>query len=346
MILNAYAVLVGFLALFRLALALMVIGLAIAAWRRWRPAADPETRRIVEDRCYLLYLLAFLLIGSNVVSWPLFYLLLQSYVPQWPGVMCVYGVTQIGAGSLGSSRFLPGLIRALEAMKPALVFASGAWFVLYLINRQTQTAPLLRRILVLVAAVGTLAVADAGVELTYLVIPKKEDFLFGGCCTAAFDSDSRASRFLPHALVGDHYRPWLVAAFWSITLGMIFALTISALSPAARTQWGLAPLLAGALLSLALGPIFLVEIAAPALLHLPYHHCPYDLIPEVPESMVGVALYLLGSFAVGWACVARWLGACPETRTFLGDKVATLLFVGLVGYLGASVMMAVELALA
>src|SRR3712207_8430081 len=43
--------------------------------------------------------------------------------------------------------------------------------------------------------------------------------------------------------------------------------------------------------------LFLVEEAAPALLGLPYHHCPYDLIPQAPEAVVAVGLFLAGCFS-------------------------------------------------
>ena len=57
-------------------------------------------------------------VGLGLASWPLLYLLLQSYVPEWPDVMCIYGVTRVGAGSVGASRFLPGLVTALQVLKP------------------------------------------------------------------------------------------------------------------------------------------------------------------------------------------------------------------------------------
>src|SRR5262249_49008595 len=161
MIVNSYAILDLFLAALRLLLAAGIVALGFAAWRHSRQAACPGFRKALEDRSYLLFLMALVLLALNLASWPLLYLLLQSYVPQWPGVMCIYGVTQIGAGSLGQSQYLPALLRFLQAAKPALVFASGVWFVLYLINRRTQTAPLMKRILLGLMAVGALAAADA-----------------------------------------------------------------------------------------------------------------------------------------------------------------------------------------
>ena len=132
----------------------------------------------------------------NVLAWPIFYLLLQSYVTEWPGVMCIYGVTRVGAGSLGSSRFLPPLLDTLQVTKPLLVFLSGAWFALHLVDRRTRTAPLTGRVLLLLLAASLLACADAAAELAYLSIPKKEEFLSSGCCTAAF-AEYGPTRFVP-----------------------------------------------------------------------------------------------------------------------------------------------------
>ncbi len=352
MILNTYAILDAFVSLLRLGVGLAVLWLGLAALRGWAGArASPEIvgeeRKALEDRCYLLFLLAGLLLALNVLSWPLFYLLLQSYVPEWPGVMCIYGVTRIGAGSLGSSRYLPGLLTALQVMKPGLIFLSGAWFVLYLVNRATSTAPLTGRVLFVLLAAGLLAVADAGAELTYLAIPKKEQFLSGGCCTAVFDGDQRSSRFLPQARAGEQDVPWLYAAYYAVNGGMVVALAAAVRASRRRLPaGGLAPLLLGALLSLAVNAVFLVEVAAPRLLHLPYHHCPYDLVPRAPESLAAVALFLGGSFAVGWACVVGWLGRAAEARPLLPGAVGQLLHLGCLCYLGSVVMLSVELALA
>src|SRR5262249_21703821 len=233
-----------------------------------------------------------------------------------PGVMCIYGVTQIGRDSAGVSRFLPGLLTALQVLKPAVVFLSGAWLVLHLLNRGTRTAPLTRRILFLLAFLGLVATVDAGLEAAYLVIPKKEELPDAGCCTGAFAESEHAARFVPKALLDEQHRPLLVAAFYGINLGM--ALTCLGLGTRPRRggrAWS-AALLLGALTALPVSAGFLVEVAAPTLLGLPYHHCPYDLVAAAPESLVGVALYFLGTFAVGWAFLAQWLGDCAETSPF------------------------------
>jgi hypothetical protein len=348
MILNAYAVLDGFLILLRLLLAVLVIGLGFAAWRGWRRAASPEARGTVEDRNYLLMLLATVLLFVNLASWPLFYLLLDSYVPEWPGVMCIYGVTQIGKGSEGLSRFLPGLLETLQLLKPVLVFTGGAWAMLYLVNRRSAHSPLMGRALLVLIGMGLLAGVDSLVESAYLVIPKQENFLSAGCCTLALDGQS--DRFLPSAIVGENGRAWQWTAY-----SVVNALMIGGLFAAlARTKWRAAAsakpqavmLLGGALVALPVFGVFLIDVAAPTLLHLPHHHCPYDLLPRAPESVLAIVSFVTGTFAVGWACVTAWFADCPETRPFLAEQVRKLLVVGLFGYLGSAVMLAVEMALA
>jgi hypothetical protein len=347
MILNAYAVLDAFTTLLRLFLGLAVVVLGLSVWRYWTASLLSNRRGFLEDRAYFLFLLAIVLLTLNLTSWPLFYLLLQSYVSEWPGVMCIYGVTQIGAGSLGPSRFLPDLLATLQVSKPVLVFLTGAWFVLYWVNRGTATAPLMPRVLLAATLLGLVAVFDATIEGAYLVIPKKEEFPSSGCCMAVFDAPSRASQLLSGLLSGEDYGPWLYGTYYAVNIGMCLALAGYVRLPSwRRAGLRLVPLGLGALVSWPVNLAFLIGIAAPALLHLAHHHCPYDLLPTAPEGVVAIVLFVVGSFSVGWACLAGWFGNCPETEPFLEQEIGKVLRLGLWGYLGSVTMLSVELALA
>ncbi len=348
MILNGYAVLDCFLTLVRLVLGVLVFALALPAWWRWGRQTSPEARTGLEDRSYLLFLLSAALLVASVASWPLLYLLLQSYVPQWPGVMCIYGVTQVGTGSQGPSRFLPGLLRALQFTKPTLVFLSGAWFGLHLLNRRTRTGAVTGSVLAVLVVLGLLALGDAAAEGAYLVIPKKEEFLSAGCCSGAFDIEAATSRYSPQALMDDRSRPWLWPAYYGINLALIVGLgmcTSRGRPGPALLRWPTL-LLPAAVLAVFVSGLFLVELAAPTLLHLPSHHCAYDLLPQVPQSVAGIALFFLGTFGVGWAVVFRWLADGPETRPFLPAAVRGALALALVGYVGSLALFSIELFLA
>ncbi|MCI0379247.1 MAG: hypothetical protein L0215_16685 [Gemmataceae bacterium] len=345
MILNTFAVLTALVGALRLAFGLLVVALGYTAWRAARRAATPEDRQILEDRCYLVLLLALLLVGLNVASWPLFYLLLQSYVPQWPGVMCIYGVLDIGADSMGPGRYLPDLLLLLQWTKPLLVFVGGAWFVLYLVNRQTQTGPLLARLFAFLIPLGALAAADALAELAYIVIPKKEEFPSGGCCIAPL-----------HGGVAEWYSSqawsaWLgpsgpTFAYVSANLGLLLcSYTFSRKAASPPGKLGLLGLLVGGTGVALVNGLFLAEVAAPRLLGLPCHRCVYDLIPQAPEAILAAAFFVGGFFCLGWACVARWCGDSAESAALLPGTVQLLLRLSFWGIAAAFVMLSLELAL-
>jgi len=343
MILNSYAVLIAFVGLLRLLLGLLVLFLGVAAWRAARRPANAGDRDVLADRFYLLFLMALLLLGLNLASWPLLYLLLQSYVPEFPGVMCIYGVTRIGEGSTGHARYLPDLVRLLQITKPALVFVGGGWFVLYLLNRRSQTAPLLPPLLLLLLPLGALATADAVAELAYVAIPKAEEVPAGGCCTGSGLNDDR---FLPTGFTTESARPWLVAGFYGWTAVLILALFAATRARSFSGRTGLTLLFLGAVAVSVIGGVFLVDVFAPAVLKLPYHHCPYDLVPRAPDAIAAVTLFAAGGFFLGWAWIVRLSGRAPETEPLVPAMVGGLLRLGLWSYLAAVVMLSLELALA
>jgi hypothetical protein len=347
-ILNAYAVLAAFISVLTFLLGLLLMVLGLAAWRQCGRDHSPEGRKHLEDRGALLFLSAFALVGLNLVSWPLLYLLLQSYVPQLKAmgqqVMCIYGVTQFGKDSLGPARFLPEWLRTLQLTKPALVFCGGAWFVLHVVNRRSQTAPILPRVLIAAVILGALAEVDAAAEAAYLVIPKREDEPAVGCCGGVFDDPDHG--LLPTGLVGERAESALWAGYYGLTAALVLGLLTVARPHGDRPRSGwLGVLLAGAILALPVTGLFLIDVAAPRLLHRPWHHCPYELISDVPEAVLAVALFLWGTFCVGWACVADWAGRSPETRPLVADQVRRLSCTAFCCYAASCLMLSVALLL-
>jgi len=141
-------------------------------------------------------------------------------------------------------------------------------------------------------------------------------------------------------------RPWLYSTYYAVNIGMVALLGFGARWFAQRPHARLMTLVLLAGVSLMVNAVFLVDIAAPRLLRLPYHHCPYDLIPEVPESLFAVALFFAGCFCVGWAAVAGLLGDAPEARPFVTGTVSGLLRTACFSYLGSIAMLSTELMLA
>jgi hypothetical protein len=347
MILNSFSILDGFVSILRFIVALSLALLAIRAWRAWGRASVLERATVLEGPYYLLFLLASLLFALNLVSWPLLYLVLQSYVSQWPEVMCIYGVTQVGHGSLGSARFLPHLLVLLQVTKPAVVLASGAWIVLHLVNRDTRTAPLMRAVLVVVIVQGALAAVDALAESAYLSIPKKEEFHSGGCCTFAASGGGDVSRFLPATALAESARTWLWACYYGSHAGMMFALfRWTVWRPRAPGRGELAALFIATIVVACISCAFLIEIVAPILLQLPEHHCVYDLVSRVPEANLAIGSAILGAFSIAWACLVGWCAQCPETAAPGFRSIDVLLRLALHGYLSSAVLLSVGLAVA
>ena len=80
MIVNGYSVLAAFVGLIEVALGVVVALLGVRAIRaRRRPAPSVDAG---ESRFTLLFLQSIVLLGVSVASWPLLYLVLQSYVPE------------------------------------------------------------------------------------------------------------------------------------------------------------------------------------------------------------------------------------------------------------------------
>lgn len=344
MILNAYAILLLLMNLIRLPVAIMVAILGISGLRKYRVALPSEQRQQLEDRSYLLMMLAISLVGLNALSWPLFYWLLQSYVPEWPDVMCIYGVTQIGTGSMGTSRWLPGMIAAVQLLKPLLLFLCGSWFVIYWLNRRTKTAVLMRRVIVGALLVGLVSIADSSLEASYVLTPKREELPSVGCCTVHLATET--SNFSPTKWLPNGNSDWLTSAYYGIN-GLMIAALVGQLSflREQATRWRLGLLFLGSLIASAVSYLFLVGVAAPSILHLPHHHCAYDLIALAPESVFGIVLFVLGSLAVGWACVASWFGQHPATSQHVRTLLDKILFLALFGYLSSLVLFSIEVAL-
>lgn len=341
MILNTFAILAAFVAVIQLGLGLAAVRHGLIARRNGTAHNTSET----EDRGYLIFLLTFVLIALSVAAWPLLYFMLQSYVAEWPGVMCIRGVTRIGEGSLGSARHLPNLLIFLQWSKPALVFVGGAWYSLYILNRATRTSPLAPQLMWLMIPLGTLAVLDAGATLTYIGIPKIEEFASSGCCVAA--DENSATREPTRPLVGDALRPNLPFAFFGFHLGLALTLVLFS-NPRVPTpnRLGATGLFLAGLVGLGIGYLFLIEFAAPALLRLPFHHCAYDLISDVPEAVVAIAIYGAALFLLGWAAVVSWFACDAETAPIVPRMVRRLLGLSYLAYFVALIMLSLELVLA
>jgi hypothetical protein len=60
-----------------------------------------------------------------------------------------------------------------------------------------------------------------------------------------------------------------------------------------------------------------IEVFAPNIMHLPFHHCLYCLWQYVPDSIAMYLFFILGTFAVGWGFTTALLGRVGEAAEHL-----------------------------
>ncbi len=320
--LDALSVAAVFVAAAEAAVGVVAMAAGIAEARR--PAGDGATRRRP-----LLALAAGTLVVLAAAAFPLLYLLQADLVPRWPGVICIEGVRRIGAGTAGPARLLPGLLEALDWTRLALVFASGAWVVLHRLAGAGAGGA--RRAALAAAALGLLAVADGGLTGAYILVPKEEIPAATGCCTSgsrAADRETGLSAGGPREGRSDRV----------LALGYLAAAgAMGAGAGLARRRRGpVVPVLLalGAAGSLPLAGRFLVDVASPVALGLPYHHCAWCAFAGAPETVAGALLHLGAVFAAGWAALASLAGGGTEATALRGRLLGAAGF----GFLAAGAM--------
>jgi hypothetical protein len=322
--LEAFSVVVAFLAVveFALGAAALLLGLREAR----RPAGESA-----EERRPLMALVAGALLAVAIASCPLFYLLLASWVPRWPGIMCVEGVRRIGTGTVGAARWLPGLVAALDWTKLLAIFAAGAWAIL----RRAHGAPAARRAAFAAMALGLVASCDGAVEFAYVAIPKEEVFPSAGCCTVAAAGVGLASDATEAGAPDDAGRAGRLSAGF-ISFAAVLGIGSAALArrgaagPGTTAALALLAVLAAA--SLPAAARFLADAAAPVLLGLPHHRCAWCALARAPEAVAGTILHVGAALAAGWALVARL------STGRAGESARILLWAASFGFLGTAAM--------
>lgn len=331
MILNVFSITEIFIGI--VSLVLMTWGgiLAFSLGLRWRRAASIEQRLEIENRSHLVLLVAVVVLGIRLVNWPLFYVTLQSFVPDIDGAMCIFGVTQV-------KRILTGIA---EIIKPVSFFLIGAWLLLHMLDRRTQTSPLMGAKLLFLSVTALVILVESllDVVLVFSISPGT----LVSCCTTVTDILDRPTRLVPQSLLGPDYTTMLGYGYYAsmVVLMAVLAGLLVAKTSSTPPRWQ-RPVL-GILFLCAVGNSVLfvlaqIESHAPAIMGLPFHHCLYCLWQYVPDTILMYLLFVLGTFSIGWAFCLDLFGRAQETT-----KALPLFLKGLYGFsifcLGASMVM-------
>jgi hypothetical protein len=304
MILNALSITMIFIGALSALLAIWGGISSLLLYGRWGRPSTPEEKTSLEDRSYLILLIMVIVLLIRLINWPFFYGTLQSFISDIEGAMCIFGVTQVK----------PGLTRFLEFLKPVIFFLIGGWFILHVLDRATKTSPLMRRKLFLLSIISLLVLIDSLGDI-FLILGIAPGTLVS-CCTTVTDILNRPTRTTPESIFGPEYA-WPLQAFFFIThLALIGFIGVSLKFKTFRKPI-LGLLFLFSFLNAILFLLSQIEVFAPAMMHLPFHHCLYCLWQYVPDSIVMYLLFILGTFSVGWGFTTELFGKHGETADLL-----------------------------
>lgn len=304
MILNVQTVVALFLAATGAVLALAAAVVAVRSLGALRRDSDGDRMGLYEDRAHLLALIIGVLAAVRFIAWPFFYALLDSYVPDLAiyGVMCSFGVTLIDAP----------FVTAVQWLKPIVLFALGLWGLLAIVERRAGAPVLLGPRIALALPIAVAALADCGVEITYLLREKVGQPVT--CCTRFRDTDAAA--------LADNLSPLSKLGMTSSasSLGVLFVFGVALVGIAwlaSRRRGGTlsvpaAAIAIGGAINLFVTHWSWIDAVAPRVLGLPYHHCLYELLTGTPGLGVAALLAVVGSAGLIWpALLAPWRQRAP-----------------------------------
>ncbi|KPK30912.1 MAG: hypothetical protein AMK69_02085, partial [Nitrospira bacterium SG8_3] len=283
----------------------------------WRRASTVEERSEVEKRSHLVLLVAVVVLGIRLLNWPLFYATLQSFVPDIDGAMCIFGVTQV-------KRMLTGIS---EIIKPIAFFLVGAWLLIHILDQKTETSPLMGRKLFFLSATAVVVFAESLLDVVLMLQIAPGTLV--SCCTTVTDILDRPTRLVPQSTLGTGYTSILGYGYYvsNLLLILILAVFIWLLRPKSYPRWQRPVLGFLFLFAILNGGLFLltqIEVHAPKIMSLPYHHCLYCLWQYVPDSILMYLFFILGTSAVGWAFLSDLMGRSVETKNLLNKHIRRL----------------------
>ena len=327
MILNALSITILFMS--TLSIFLMIWGgiSSFFLYKKWGKPFTPEERTLLEDRSYLVLLILAIVLMMRLINWPLFYATLQSFITDVEGAMCIFGVTQVK----------PGLTRFLELLKPINFFLIGGWLLLHFLDRGTKTSPLMRRKLLLLSVIGLFVLFDSIGDILLMIRIVPESLV--SCCTTITDILNRPTRATPESIFGPEYAQPLQAFFFITHLALMGFIGVTLKSKIFRRPI-LGLLFLFSLLNAILFLLSQIEVFAPRMMHLPFHHCLYCLWQYVPDSIIMYLLFILGTFSVGWGFTTELFGKIGEASDLLPNYLRKIYWFAFF-FLSASLIMLV-----
>jgi len=299
MIINVWTIVALFLALITGALSLLAMVVSV---RLLRTRADLHEPDATDDRAHLLTLLLSILVGVRLIAWLVFYLQIKSYVPTLAefGVMCAFGVAGIN----------PVLTATIQIIAPVALCMFGLALTVGATKGESLTRHGPKRYAAPALAASVLGLAAAAAEFAYAFVTKTGKPV--SCCTQFLETDaSRLARTAnPLSAMGLPTSATPIA-YYVLSLAVIAAsLYLARRCKNPNERIGLAAALAVAALGIA--DLFVADwtwhdVVAPRVLQLPYHHCLYEIITDVPLMAFAAGLAVAGNLILTWPAILTLL---------------------------------------
>ncbi len=313
MIVNIFTLVMLFIAVLSFVLGGYLFYATLKAILHFKKVVPLAAKNRFEETGYLIFLLACVVLSVRMFAWPWFYFMLQSFVSEVPGAMCIFGVTRV----------LPDTVTFLQIIKPISFFIMGGWLLCYYVDKSIQTSPLARKNLLFLLPICGVLLADSIVDIYYVI--RMKPLISVSCCATFFDTPLRPSAMIPQALFGRNFQQTLFIVFYAINIILIISLFTS-LSRKWQSLASLprnAMLYGQAVLAVTNIPIVIIsffENIGPTLMQLPLHHCIYCFMGKgiVPDAPVILGLFAIGTFSIGWMVILRFICRNGETQPVTG----------------------------
>ena len=339
MIVNVYTLIMLFVAIFSLSLGGFLFLLTIRTLLIFKTTVPLEAKTKFEQKGYLVFLLACVILSIRMIVWPWFYFMLQSFVSEVPGAMCMFGVTQI----------MPSTVTFLQIIKPIAFFIMGGWLLCYYVDKSTPTAPLARKNLFFLLIVCGVLLTDSITDAYYVI--RMKPLMAVSCCATFFDVPLRPSAMIPQAIFGRNFQKSLFIIFYLSNIILIILLFMSSSKrELLRLKYRRILLYSQGAIGIINIPVVLyayIENIAPRLMQLPYHHCIYCFMGRgiVPDAPIMLGLFVIGTFAIGWMGILRIICRDKETQLLTERLVLKVNNLSAFCFLASLIMVTVHLIL-
>ncbi|MBI2470027.1 MAG: hypothetical protein HYV59_02120 [Planctomycetes bacterium] len=302
MVVNIYTIIMLFVAFLSLFLGGFLVYATLKILLSFEPLLPLETKSKFEQKGYLIFLMACVALSIRMIVWPWFYFMLQGFVSEIPGAMCMFGVTQI----------LPSTVTFLQIIKPVSFFIMGGWMLCYYVDKSSPTTPLARKNLFFLLIVCGILLADSIADIYYVI--RMKPLMSVSCCATFFDVPLRPSAMIPQAIFGKYFQKILFILYYLLNVILIAILltSISRKWMSFPPKYRMIILYCQGILGIINIPVVIytfIEDIAPKLMQLPYHHCIYCFMGNgmVPDAPIMLGLFVIGTFAIGWMFLLKLL---------------------------------------